>query len=223
MPGTPPTSPRYGIARYSDADAAAFSAQVNAITDGFDAGTAGYLTGLASAIPAAVAANAGKIYYATDTGVYSVSTGAAWLQLGGAPVTFSTGDLKMSAAATAPAGWVLCDGGPYSRATYAALFSVLGTAYGAGDGVTTFNVPDLRQRFPLGKAASGTGNALGASGGAIDHTHTVPGGTPGSQSTTSVSAASADKNVLTSVGATPGTTSGTNNPPFQVVNYFIKT
>jgi microcystin-dependent protein len=72
---------------------------------------------------------------------------------------------------TAPSGFLLCDGTAVSRTTYKALYDVIGTAYGVGDGSTTFNPPDLRQKFPLGKAASGTGNTLGATGGAIDHTH----------------------------------------------------
>lgn len=76
--------------------------------------------------------------------------------------------------AAAPDGYLLADGSAISRTTYARLFSVIGTTYGVGDGATTFNLPDLRQRFPLGKAASGTGNTLGATGGQIDHTHTGP-------------------------------------------------
>lgn len=73
---------------------------------------------------------------------------------------------------SAPSGYLMADGSAVSRTTYAALFAIYGTTFGAGDGSTTFNLPDLRQRFPLGKAASGTGNTLGATGGAIDHTHT---------------------------------------------------
>lgn len=73
---------------------------------------------------------------------------------------------------SAPTGYLICDGSAVSRTTYSVLFGLIGTAYGVGDGSTTFNLPDLRQRFPLGKAASGTGNTLGATGGAIDHTHT---------------------------------------------------
>jgi microcystin-dependent protein len=70
--------------------------------------------------------------------------------------------------------WLFCRGQQVSRTTYQNLFNIFGTTYGAGDGSTTFNLPDLQQRFPLGKASSGTGNALGATGGAIDHVHTGP-------------------------------------------------
>jgi microcystin-dependent protein len=74
---------------------------------------------------------------------------------------------------TPPSRWLICDGSAVSRTTYQALFAVVGTTFGAGDGSTTFNLPDFRGRFPLAKAASGTGNAIGGSGGSIDHTHTV--------------------------------------------------
>lgn len=81
------------------------------------------------------------------------------------------GGLVPFAGANAPSGYLLCDGSQVSRVTYKSLYDVIGTTYGVGDGSTTFTVPDLRQRFPLGVAASGTGNALGATGGNIDHTH----------------------------------------------------
>ena len=47
---------------------------------------------------------------------------------------------------TAPDGWLLCDGSAISRTTYAALFGIIGTTFGVGDGSTTFNVPDMRGR-----------------------------------------------------------------------------
>lgn len=75
---------------------------------------------------------------------------------------------------TPPSKYLLCDGTAISRTTYAQLFGILGTTYGVGDGSTTFNLPDLRQKFPIGKAASGTGNSLGGTGGTIDHDHSVP-------------------------------------------------
>jgi microcystin-dependent protein len=56
------------------------------------------------------------------------------------------GDIKVSARATPSPGWLYCNGLAYSRATYAALFAAIGTTYGAGDGSTTFNVPDCRGR-----------------------------------------------------------------------------
>lgn len=85
-----------------------------------------------------------------------------------------SGSLAMWLTSSAPTGWLICDGTAVSRTTYAALFAVIGTIGGAGDGSTTFNLPDMRQKFPLGKAASGTGSTLGGTGGAIDHTHSVP-------------------------------------------------
>lgn len=63
------------------------------------------------------------------------------------------------AGAVAPNGWLLCQGQAVSRTTYAHLFAVLGTTYGAGDGSTTFNVPDLRDEFIRGTSAT---RALGA-------------------------------------------------------------
>ena len=74
---------------------------------------------------------------------------------------------------TAPANWLICDGSSLNRADFPKLFGVIGTTYGSISG-TTFSLPDLRQRFPLGKAASGTGNTLAATGGAVDHAHTSP-------------------------------------------------
>ncbi len=83
-----------------------------------------------------------------------------------------TGGMIMFGGGAAPTGWVLCDGTSYLRAgAMAALFAVIGTAYGSVDG-THFNVPDLRERFPLGKGGT---HALGATGGAATHSHSVPG------------------------------------------------
>jgi microcystin-dependent protein len=51
--------------------------------------------------------------------------------------------------------WLACDGSAVSRSTYSDLYGVIGTTYGAGDGSTTFNLPDLRGRVVVGYAASG--------------------------------------------------------------------
>lgn len=51
---------------------------------------------------------------------------------------------------TAPDGFLLCQGQAVSRTTYSELFAIIGTAYGIGDGSTTFNIPDLRETVPVG-------------------------------------------------------------------------
>jgi len=76
---------------------------------------------------------------------------------------------------TAPDGWLLEDGSAVSRTVYPDLFAVIGETYGSGDGSTTFNLPDSRGRFRLGKAASGTGSVVGETGGELDHTHDLDG------------------------------------------------
>lgn len=65
---------------------------------------------------------------------------------------------------TAPGGWLLCSGQAVSRTTYAALFTAIGTTYGAGDNSTTFNIPDCRGRVTAGKDNMGGTNALRLTG-----------------------------------------------------------
>ena len=73
------------------------------------------------------------------------------------------GAIKPWTKTAAPAGYLLCDGSAVSRSTYADLFAVVSTTYGAGDGSTTFNVPDLQGKFAQGKDGS---NNLAGTGGA---------------------------------------------------------
>lgn len=198
-------------------------------------------------------------YYLTKT------TGGAlqWYEQFDGPVTISSGDsLRVTPAisldegdsvptgqitafggASAPTGWLLCNGSAVSRTTYAALFAVLSTNFGTGDGSTTFNLPDLRQRFPLGKAASGTGVTLGSTGGAIDHAHSLSTATAHAQihassnllhtkrvtvtaynetvSATGLTTASTTTSQTLGVGL--GGSTDTQNAPFQVVNFIVKT
>lgn len=74
------------------------------------------------------------------------------------------GSLMMWPTATAPSQWLICNGAAVSRNLYAALFAVIGTTYGAGDGSTTFNVPNLAGRVPRG--VDGATYTLAATGGA---------------------------------------------------------
>lgn len=71
---------------------------------------------------------------------------------------------------TAPSGWLLCDGSAVSRTTYSALYDAIGTTYGSGDGSTTFNLPNMSGRVPVGVSSS---YKLGATGGEAAHTLTV--------------------------------------------------
>lgn len=139
----------------------------------------------------------------------------------------ASGTITSFGGTSAPDNWLLCDGSAISRTGFDTLFNAIGTTYGAGDGSTTFNLPDLRQRFPLGKATSGTGSTLGGTGGTIDHLHTAdpPSTVSGAPSATVAALA------LTGTAASPTHThsvdipsfnTGTANPPFQVVNYIIK-
>ena len=86
---------------------------------------------------------AGNLLFATSTNVIS-------------------GAILMWGTASAPTGYLLCDGTAVSRATYSTLFGILSTTYGAGDGSTTFNLPDLRSRVAVG-AGTGTKVATFAS------------------------------------------------------------
>jgi len=85
-----------------------------------------------------------------------------------------------------PSGFLECNGAAVSRTTYAALFAIVGTTYGAGDGSSTFNVPDLQDNVPVGKSNN---KALASTGGAenaatanatlsesqlASHDHTIP-------------------------------------------------
>lgn len=79
------------------------------------------------------------------------------------------GAITQFAGISAPAGWLLCNGQAISRTTYADLFAVIGTTYGPGNGSTTFNLPDLRDKFPIGKNAG----ALGSTGGSSTKTLTI--------------------------------------------------
>lgn len=139
------------------------------------------LNGQVSTLDAEVDAKMNQSLYGAALGVATLdATGkvpAAQLpSVAGIPI----GALVMWSGLVAPAGgWLLCDGVAYLRSTYATLFSVIGTAYGAGDGSTTFNVPDLRGRIAVGLGTHADVDALGDNDGAVlanrraKHRHTV--------------------------------------------------
>ena len=109
-------------------------------------------------------------------------TGAQWERFlviaqsgGGSNPLTPVGMVNAYAGGSAPDGWLFCNGQPVSRSAYPDLFAAIGTTYGAGDGVNTFNLPDLRGRTVLGAGAGSglTNRPLGQSGGAETHTLSV--------------------------------------------------
>ena len=84
------------------------------------------------------------------------------------------GEIKMWAGNTAPTGWLVCDGSAISRTDYPLLFDAIGTLWGTGDGSTTFNLPNLKGKVPVGYDSSQTEfNTVGESGGAKSVTLTA--------------------------------------------------
>ena len=153
------------------------------------------------------------------------------------------GDIKPHASAVIPAGWLECGGQAVSRTDYAALFLAIGVVYGAGNGSTTFNLPDLRGRTLFGKDNLGgaaanrltTGNggvngaALGAVGGGEAVTLTaaqMPNHEHGGGYAPTVNLSSGGISAYGGGGSTGGAGSSgahPNIPPAMVVNYIIKT
>lgn len=96
--------------------------------------------------------------------------GSAWINQQPMP----SGAITQFAGSSAPTGWLVCDGSAVSRTTYAALFAVIGSTYGDGNGSTTFNLPNLKGRVPVGLDSAQTEfDALGETGGAKTHTLTT--------------------------------------------------
>jgi len=183
--------------------------------------------------------------------IYNGGTGAttangARINLGLGTFLVPTGSLIMWPSNTIPSDWKLCNGAAISRVTYGTLFSLLGTTFGAGDGSTTFNLPDYRNKMPYGADAV----VVGATGGSADaivvsHTHTAtvtdPGHFHGAYTNDGVYGTGVATNLMvSSSGTTYNTTtkttgitvanastgaSGTNAnlPPYLGINFIIKT
>ena len=151
------------------------------------------------------------------------------------------------AGASAPSGWLLCDGSAVSRTTYAALFTAISTAFGVGDGSTTFNVPDLRGRVAAGKDNMGgtaasrlttggsgvDGATLGASGGAQthtltsaqipSHTHSLAAGAGAGGNSATGGAGYGFPTATTTAANTGGDGAHNNTQPTIVLNHIIRT
>lgn len=119
------------------------------------------------------------------------------------------GAIMAWASATAPSNWLICDGSAVSRTLYASLYATIGDSYGAGDGTTTFNLPDLRGRVPVGRGTDTAFDTLGEAGGRS----TLPGDGLGTKT---------GLGLMYGSSMDQTTTSQSNMPPYQTVNYVIK-
>ena len=175
-----------------------------------------------------------------------VRSNGQWLPVsggGGEPV----GTILMWAgtSSTIPSGFLLCDGSAISRTTYSALFAAIGTTNGAGDGSSTFNLPDLRDKFVVGATAS-TGDTSypnvspAATGGSADatviaqHNHTLPkiSLNPGNDSTVAITLGSGQSYQIgyhqtsmsskTTGDTTGGSATNGNLPPYYALCYLVK-
>lgn len=131
------------------------------------------------------------------------------------------GSVAHFAAGTAPAGWLKANGATVSRTLYAALFAAIGTTYGAGDGSTTFALPDLRGEFLRclddGRGVD-TGRAIGSAQAhqMQSHAHTF-GVVSGSGATTPPQSSDGSSGVgTTTTSSAGGTSNGSENRPRNV-------
>jgi microcystin-dependent protein len=166
-PTTPPALP------LADTTQNGLMRQVSGNTTDFVDGT-NHTQNLVAALP---------IASATQKGLVNILSGNATDYIGGDNACHSivaallgvlvpTGSVLDFAGSTAPTGFLLCQGQTVSRTTYPALYAVIGTTWGAGDGSTTFGLPDLQGRTRIG-AGQGTGltnRALAGTGGEEAHT-----------------------------------------------------
>lgn len=154
-------------------------AGIAALADDVDPKLTPFDSGLYAARPTSTAGSPGKAgrkFYATDIGVIYLDHGTGWV-----PLTEPIGHVSWWAGAGAPGGdsHLEANGQAVSRSTYALLFTIIGTTHGAGDGSTTFNLPDLVGRVAVGRDPSAARipnnpRVVGQSGGEERHTLTTP-------------------------------------------------
>ena len=121
-------------------------------------GATSLTTGSISGIMTAPTATAGTNTTQIATTAFAIASGTP------------TGSLLMWPTSSAPTGYLLCNGTAVSRTTYATLFALIGTTFGAGDTTTTFNIPNYTNRMPYGTTIGATGGSADAV--VVSHTHT---------------------------------------------------
>jgi len=148
----------------------------------------------------------GEITIDTDTDALLVHDGST---AGGIEV-FPSGSIIAFGGTTAPSGFLLCDGSNVSRTTYARLFASIATAYGNGDGSSTFGLPDLRDRTLVGKGTNNStlGAEIGALAASSVMTTATGSNTGGGNTGTGTTAGGTTGTGTTGTGTTGGGTTG---------------
>lgn len=145
----------------------------------------------------------------------------------------TTGVVKIYAGTSVPTGYLECTGQAVLRATYASLFTAIGTLWGSGNGTTTFNVPNMSRRTPIGRGGSSSGiisNTIGSLGGTETHTlnvdempshsHNI---TVGGDGAANGSIQRSTNNFFSTTTSSVGNSQPHNNmPPSAVFMYIIK-
>lgn len=110
----------------------------------------------------------------TYAGFIYDATVPSWRAMPDVALGMPAGSIIAWGSDVAPVNWLICNGSAVSRTTYASLFATIGTTYGTGDGATTFNLPDLRGKVPVGKdSTQAEFDVLGETGGAKTHTLSI--------------------------------------------------
>jgi microcystin-dependent protein len=250
-----------GVPRFTSASSAAFFVPTTVGTALITAATS------AAAFAAIGATSAGAVVFTASTTALAsmaVGSGSAGAHIFSCSTTadaeaivslsvvasypIPVGAISMYTATAVPTGWLACNGQAVSRTTYQDLFTVTGTTFGAGDTSTTFNVPDLRGRIPIGNDAMGTttaarvtpagsgitGITTGSTGGAESHTLTTA-QIPAHTHTREQALKSTDGSAALSpscgpLGGPTSTVTGSegsgsahrNMPPAIILNYMIR-
>lgn len=157
-----------------------------------------------------------------------ICDGSAFKTVGRAGGGGTAGTVAAFAMNTAPTGWLKANGAAVSRTTYATLFAAIGTTFGAGDGSTTFNLPDLRGEFIRGwddGRGVDSGRAFGSaqSHQMQSHTHNVITGDSGATAGGGIRYDNAGTNLPQTTSAAGGTSNGSENRPRNIaLLYCIK-
>jgi len=164
-----------------------------------------------------------ELFYRDDAGTETqiTSNGTINVVIPGSTIT---GEIRGWSGVAAPTNWLLCDGSAINRITYATLFAVTGILYGSGDGLNTFNLPDLRGRVPAGKSVDTEFDTLGKTGGAKTVAHTPSGNISSAAWVAQADGGSGPQLIGTHGHSFTGVAENINVlQPYQVINYIIKT